>query len=191
LEALRYLYVASENDGPVAIFERNLISGTLTFAGFLKNGIGSTEGLGGAYSVAISPDNRHAYVAGFTDDALAVFSRKPGTGAFTFIEVHRGGVGPVDGLDGANSVAVSPDGAHVYVAARYDASVAIFSRNLTSGSLTYQGIVKDGVNGVSGLGGARGLAVSPTGSHIYISGFDDNAVAVFSRFDTSLPHIMR
>ena len=40
---------------------------------------------------------------------------------------------------------------------------------------------KDGVNGVDGLNGAYWVTVSPDGSHLYIAGLNDDAVAVFSR----------
>jgi DNA-binding beta-propeller fold protein YncE len=97
----------------------------------------------------------------------------------------------VDGLDGANSIAVSPEGRQVYVASQFDDALAVFSRDPISGALTLAGVHKNGENGVTGLNTANGIAVSPTGSHIYVSGFDDNAVAVFSRFDISLPLIMK
>ena len=43
------------------------------------------------------------------------------------MEVHKDGVGGVDGLDGANSVTMSPDGKHVYTTAQFDDAVAVFS----------------------------------------------------------------
>ena len=49
------------------------------------------------------------------------------TGALTFVEVHKNVVGGVDGLDGADSVTVSPDGKHLYVAGFDDDAVAVFS----------------------------------------------------------------
>ncbi|MBI5585703.1 MAG: hypothetical protein HY892_17980 [Deltaproteobacteria bacterium] len=58
-------------------------------------------------------------------------------------------------------------------------------------------MVKNGVDGVNGLNGvvglntAIGITVSPTGSHIYVTEIDDNAVAIFSRFGANLPVIMK
>ena len=42
------------------------------------------------------------------------------------------GVGGVDGLWGAHSVTVSPDGSHLYAAGQLDNAVAVFSRNSTT-----------------------------------------------------------
>ena len=103
----------------------------------------------------------------------------------------KNGVNGVSGLGGARGLAVSPDGKQVYVASQFDDALAVFSRDPDSGALTLAGVHKNGVNGVTGLNTANGIAVSPSGSHIYVSGFDDNAIAVFSRYDINLPLIMK
>ena len=41
--------------------------------------------------------------------------------------------------------------------------------------------VRDGVGGVDGIAGARGLAISPDGRHVYAVGAFDDAIAVFRR----------
>jgi 6-phosphogluconolactonase (cycloisomerase 2 family) len=60
-------------------------------------------------------------------------------------------------------------------------SVVAFSRNSTTGSLTFVEAEVDGVGGVDGLASARDVAISPDGGHVYVAGADDHAVAVFSR----------
>jgi 6-phosphogluconolactonase (cycloisomerase 2 family) len=75
---------------------------------------------------------------------VAVFTRNSSTGALAFVEVHKDGASGVDGLNGADSVTVSPDGSHVYVAAgSSDNSVAVFSRNSSTGALTFVEFIKD------------------------------------------------
>ena len=75
----------------------------------------------------MSPDGNHLYVAGGVDDAVAVFSRNASSRALTFLEVHKDGIGGVDGLDGAVSLRVSPDGKHLYAAGTEDNALAVFS----------------------------------------------------------------
>jgi DNA-binding beta-propeller fold protein YncE len=77
-------------------------------------------------------------------------------------------------------VTVSPDGKHVYVPGFDDDAVAVFSRDATTGALTFVEFKQDGVGGVDGLNGAVFVAVSPDGKCVYVTGFNDNAVAVFS-----------
>ena len=74
-----------------------------------------------------SPDGKHIYAGSLYDDAVAVFSRNSTTGALTFVEFHKDKVGGVDGLDGVESVTVSPDGKNLYAAATTGDAVAVFS----------------------------------------------------------------
>lgn len=120
--------------------------------------------------------------------ALSTLCATPAwSAALVQLEVQRDGVNGVDGLDGPQGLAISPDGAYLYVASAVEGAVAVFRRN-ASGSLTFVDAVRDGVNGVDGIGGAQAVAISPDGAHLYVasSGTVDNpgsddAVAMFAR----------
>lgn len=81
----------------------------------------------------------------------------------------------------AQDIAISPDGATVYVSAYADDAVVIFQRNSTTGALTYSATLINGVNGVSGINGAKSLVVSPDNAHVYVASLSDSAIAVFAR----------
>ena len=82
----------------------------------------------------------------------------------------KDGVGGVDGLDEAHGVTLSADGKHAYVAGGSDDSVSWYSRNVSTGALTYGGLLKDGVNGVDGLNYAYDVTLSADGNHAYVTG---------------------
>ena len=181
----RNVYAAGELDDALAVFHRDSASGALTFVETQKNvlvtvGPNTVDVLNGAHGVVVSPDGAHVYVASKDADALVVFSRDAVSGALTFVQAKLDSVGKVNGLDGAQGIAISPDGAHVYVAGRNDDAVAVFSRDAATGKLTFVEFQRDG-SGVDGLLGAKGVAVSPDGAHVYVAGSLDNAVAVFAR----------
>ncbi len=177
----KHVYATGYLDNTVVVFSRNVLTGALTYVEMQQDGLNGVDGLNGAYSVAVSPDGKHVYAIGHIDDAVAVFYRNLLTGALTYVEMQKDGLNGVDGLNGANSVTVSPDGMHVYAAGRFDNAVAAFSRNSSTGTLTYVEMQKDGVNGVDGLNGSNSVTVSPDGNHVYATGYLDDAVAVFSR----------
>jgi DNA-binding beta-propeller fold protein YncE len=198
-------YVASfGSNGAVAVFDR-APDGTLTRKPGAAGCISETgsagacvdgTALGFANSVTVSPDGASAYVASYGSSAVAVFDRapdgtltqKPGTAGC----VSDTGAGPcVDGtgLDGASSVAVSPDGASAYVASYISAAVAVFGR-APDGTLTQKpgtagcvsetgsaGACADG----AALSGASSVAVSPDGASAYVASYGSSAVAVFDR----------
>jgi len=143
--------------------------------------VGGVDGLDGTYDMVISPDGEFLYVASMNDDAIAVFDRDPATGELSFISRSKNGEGGIDGLNGARSLDVSPDGEFLYVVSMFDDALVTFSRNIATGSLTFLGRVKDGETGVDGLDGARSICISPDGLNLYVAGWDDNAVALFSR----------
>jgi cysteine-rich repeat protein len=160
-------------------------SGGLIFLEAEFQGVGGVDGIEGATSAAVSPDGKNVYATGKGSDAVAVFTRDGTTGTLTFLEAKFDGVGGVDGLNKAQGVAVSPDGKNVYVTGQVDDAVAVFTRDGTTGALTFLEAQFDGVGGVDGLNGAEGVAVSPGGEHVYVAGRSDDAVAVFSRDGTT------
>ncbi len=199
-------YVASTlAPGAVAVLDR-VPDGTLTqrpgAAGCIMGAASFGEclvgkALGGANSIAVSPDGTSAYVASLLSDAVAVFDRgadgtltqKPGT-AGCISETGTGGA-CADGraLAQAHSVTVSPEGASVYVTASLSDAVAVFDR-AADGTLTQ----KPGVAGCiseTGTGGecvdgraldaAASVTVSPDGTGAYVVSESSGAVAAFDR----------
>ncbi len=99
-----------------------------------------------------------------------------------------------DGLDRAEAIATSPDGKSVYAVSSDDEAIARFSRNTTTGALTYQGCIDsafspaDCATSVPGnfLMNAVDVAVSPDGAAVYvISRFGDSGIYHFARNTTS------
>lgn len=189
-----HVYVIGQFDDAIGAYERDPVDGSLTFVQNLRNGDvvpgGTIDGLDGAESVAVSSDGAHVYVASFTDSALVVFARDAGTGVLDFVASYFDGIDGVDGLLGATSVTLSPDGDHVYVAAAGDDAVTAFERDTnpvsaTYGQLTFLATIKDNVAGVDGLDGAQWVRLSPDGNHVYVASGVDKAVAAFARNDAT------
>ena len=65
----------------------------------------------------------------------------------------------------------------LYVSVTANDSITWYQRDSLSGGLLFKGMIRDGVNGVDGLNGAYGLAVSPDGKHLFATGKDDHAVS--------------
>lgn len=187
-----HVYVAAFNDASVALFERDAVTGGLTYVALWRDSSlgGTADGLLGAISVILSPDGSHVYVAGSSEDAIAMFDRddddsSPTYGQLTYLGKVVDGAGPIDGLDGVQSLRLAPSGAHLYAASAVDKAVAVFARDAGTGLLTFVQVRKDGFDGVNGLDGASSVAVSPDGLSVYVTGPNEDAVAVFSRNDVT------
>ena len=191
------VYVASQVDDAVVTFDRDA-NGTLSNARCIKddppNGIcaTNTEGLNGAYELDISPDGDNVYVTGFVDDAVVVLDRVAGG---TLVANHcvadsdsgpAGCTSSTQGLDAADALEVSPDGASVYAASRNDDAVVAFDR-VAGGGLSSGACIGDSGTAAcpsttQGLGGGdRGLAVSPDSGSVYVASSFDNAIVHFDR----------
>jgi cysteine-rich repeat protein len=174
-----HVYVASQGDNAVTGFSRDGTTGSLTAVVTVqKDGSGVVDGLGGVQSVAISADGAHVYAGGGSDDAIAVFSRNAATGVLTFVERHNAS-GGVSGLDGVEWVTVGPGGSMVYAVSDVSNALVAFSRNSTTGALTFVETLTDGSGIIDGLGGASGVVTSPGSPHVYVGSKVDDAVAVF------------
>lgn len=137
--------------------------------------------LNGAQSVAISPDNRNAYVASSVSDTLSIFSLGAG-GKMTFLDCLANGAAPGSTctvlpekpLGDVRNVAVSPDGLSVFVVGRDSGTVSTFNRSATTGKLEFVGCFSNDnpkctAVPAAPLRGITGLAVSPGGGSVYVT----------------------
>src|SRR5699024_11130438 len=133
------------------------------------------------------------------DDAIVTFTSETDDGSPTYGELdvtqalfdgddpQPGASDPVSGLDGPRGLAVSHDGANVYVAAAGGAGqVVVFSRDAVSGTLIYrQTLTRGGLdplgNEVRGIASPSSLALPTNDAQVYVAGQADNAIAVFKR----------
>jgi DNA-binding beta-propeller fold protein YncE len=194
------VYATGFDSEALVVFGR-AANGDLTPAGCIGNsGTGppsciGTDGLYGATSVAVSPDGKSVYVASANSGALVVFRRAANGDLTPAGCIGNSGTGPPScigtvGLGGARSVAVSPDGANVYVASATSEALVVFQR-AANGDLTPAGCIGNSANlpdpgppsciGTDGLDGANSVAVSPDGESVYVASSNSDALVVFRR----------
>lgn len=194
------VYVASSTDDAIVHFPADRKTGKL-FKGSCIEDTAASEcaaaapGLNGAYAVAVPFDGTSVYAVSSEDDSIVHFARNPATGAISFRSCIKDSAAgecgsSAEGMDSPRSVAVSYDGRSVYVASTLDSAIAVFSRDLTTGELTYQGCIERTVNeecktAAAGIGRPHSVAVSVDGASVYVAGFDDDAVLTFARDEVS------
>jgi DNA-binding beta-propeller fold protein YncE len=177
------VYVAAANSGIVA-FLRNTSTGALS-------GAGTATGANLPVGVTVSPDNAFVYAGVVNGRMVRTYSRDTVTAALTVGDCAKDPSNAGDtcstiaeGLNGAEGVVVSHDGANVYAASLFDNAVVTLSRS--GGALGAVNCFRDNPGG-SGCGSAdgllqsRGIAISPDDRSVYVAGQGDSAVSMFAR----------
>jgi DNA-binding beta-propeller fold protein YncE len=204
------VYVASFTSHAVAIFDRVLsgerygklkqkpgTAGCISLSG--DPGCATGVALLGAASIVVSPDGKNVYVAAFGGHAIAIFDRDtsggPTHGELTQKAIPDGCVAlsnascnPAVAISGPISVAVSPNGASVYVASPGSDSLTTFDRAV-DGTLTQKAgpdgctteVLVAGCTDGKALNGAQSVAVSPNGGSVYVASADSDGIAIFDR----------
>lgn len=131
---------------------------------------------GGALAVAVNPDGATVFVTGSVQDAqgnreYATVAYQAATGATAWAQVHSGANGSLGDDSAARSLAVSPDGATVFVTGTLT----------TTAGESYGTLAYDASTGTqqwlelyqvlsSNESAAAALAVSPDGSAVFVTG---------------------
>jgi len=172
-----HLYVVGFSAHAVAVFSRNASDGRLTFVQAVAN-----DGSNGLYQVNnLAFDATGTRLYSISTNALSLFYRDTSTGQLSFVVRYLTNQPGFSGIGGATSAAVSSDGKMLYVTGRSDNSLAFFRRDPNSGVLSFWAHIPNGINGVTGLGGAYDVQISPDGSLVFVSGNTDAAIVVFAR----------
>ena len=175
------VYVISERDSAVTHFRQDLDTGSTAFVDVYRDGDGDVTGLSGGAAITASPGGAYVFAAGRFDHAVNIFDRNPVDGSLISIGEARDGVDGVVGMLGANALAMSRDGAHLYVAARQSDSVVVFDHD--AGVLSYRQTFYDGTDGAI-LTSPTGIDVTYDaggGEHVIVTSLDGDGVTVLAR----------
>lgn len=173
----RNVYALSQHDHAIVVFERDPHTGRLVFLESHRDGVSGADGLQHPLHVVVSPDDRNLYVTA-SENTLAVFSRDPVDGRLGFVESFREGVAGVAGLSQPFGLAISPDGAQVYVAGHVSQAIATFDRDPADGALSFRSTITEGISDIGGL--TNEICMSPDGRHLYAASFFD-MLGVYAR----------
>jgi DNA-binding beta-propeller fold protein YncE len=193
----RHVYATSLLSDAVATFRRDPRTGALAQAGCVAGraipGCASARALDGPDVVVASPDGRNVYVGSFRGDAVASFARDAATGALAQLDGASGclaaaaddGCATALALRAPEGLAISGDGASVYVAAAGGGALLTLARDASSGALAQAGcIVASPLAGCTTgvqLAGANAVAVSPEGDDVYVTSLLSDSLTSFTR----------
>ncbi len=187
-------YAITSGDGCIAtgaivaaVSANPVVNANLEFVEVERNGFNGTKGLKGAFSAVVSPDGKFVYTVARLHHSIVIFSRDTSDGTLSYVDRVRNLRGGVVGLEYPEDIAMDPAGDYVFVAAYGDNAMLIFERDQSTGELDFverkkRGQTDNGID-IRGLKRPRNLAVSPDGRNVYVSGNDDNSLAVFVRND--------
>jgi DNA-binding beta-propeller fold protein YncE len=122
--------------------------------------------------VAISPDGRWVYVGfggAYGSGGIHILARDPATGLLTHVRTYTGAPG-TPSIGGVTGIAISPDGAELYISQVRDSAVLAFRRDAGSGDLTYFQALFDGPGDLPHLGAPWDLTMSADGKSLYVAG---------------------
>lgn len=198
----RSVYVVSMDGNAITWFDRHP-DGSLSYENCFANARAhgcralGRDSLGGADSVAVSPDGKSVYVASLGGDSITRFERSP-SGRLTPGRCYANGGGHgcqeprVNSLHAADGVAVSPDGQSVYVTSMTGSTVNGGAGAVThferrpDGSLSYRGCFADegryGCNApaLDSLDSPQSIAVDPDGASVFVGSYG-RQVSIFRR----------
>jgi cysteine-rich repeat protein len=183
------LYADTVRDGilvdpAIGVYERTVDGTIKRIQTVIEYAGGGKNSLCGAGQIVMTPDGRHVYVATSCAQAVRPFARGA-SGTLVALPPIEHVEGRIDALAGAVAIAISPDGADVYVASDRG-EIAAFRRDAASGRLEHRAGMTVGKPPTA----IESLVMSPDGTSLYaaqrpvLTGFErtgDAALHVFHR----------
>jgi DNA-binding beta-propeller fold protein YncE len=203
------VYAGAFAGSAIAVFSRNPATGALAQAADATGcvvatpvaGCSTGTALGNPEGLVVSPNGSNVYVAAPGSNALDTLTRNTSTGALMqatdgtgcVVDVALTGCTTGRQLAGADAVAISPNGATVYVTSALSNTVTTFAVAAPGGQLTQLSgtsacvvnLLAVGCSLGRTLSDPEGLAVSPDGANVYAAAFQSNALDVFNRNSSS------
>lgn len=176
-----FLYALAADDNALSVFQRNSQNGTLSLIQQLTNTQDDITDMISPNALTLSPDGKHLYVTAFEGDAIIIFERDANTGQLTYLQSMNNTVDQINNLDGPRAITFDSTGQHAYIAAFWSNSLSVYTRDSTTGQLTFLEEHNNQSPPLANLSGFRNLTLSPDGKQLYLAAFLSDAIAVFNR----------
>lgn len=173
------VYVAGQDENAIAVFSMNETDGHLTFVeAFRHADLQNPSSLAlittpSMIGIFLDP---FLYVTNADNNGVVVLSRG---GSLSHVQTIANGTGGVTAITQPSAIAISHDPLqlYVYVASPVDNTISVFEREVITGALTLKRVIREGVDGVSGIAGVTSLAINLESTHlIATSGTDTLAI---------------
>jgi hypothetical protein len=174
------LFACCSRRNALVVCDREAKTGLLKLRQVITNGADGVRCLAGINNVAATPDGQFLYtVAGYETGtgAVGVFRIRP-DGDLSLVQQLLNGEQGLERFLGGHSIAVSPDGRHVYATATFAGRIACFDRDPASGRLRVRGSVEHLEPGRRILG-PMGLAIHPNSRFVYVACALEGSIAIF------------
>ena len=168
----KMFFVACENSGVIAVFDRDPDAGHVRFLSFFKDGDDDGNGddakiaeLAGAHSVAVRPDDKFVYVLGGRNrgtTAINVFGLEKETGKLNLVQVWVPKNKP---FDAGNHIAITPDGKYLIASGAESKTLACFSIDEERGEIQFKEFLR--VDDTQEIGMISGLHFCDDGKFLY------------------------
>ena len=190
-----FVYAVSSFGDTLSVFRRDDSTGEYSLlqtfrdeGGFLRQGEVPIAGLAEPTSVAVTPDNKHVFVATKGSDTLLVFQRDPTTHELSLVQVMQNAASPspipgatqVQGLTDPTSV-VSDD-RYLYAASPKSDALFVFRREAATFGVfqVFQDDEAtprlDGATELTQLQGAQTVEISLDGQSVFVGADGDSAI---------------
>lgn len=185
----RHLYAGNPNASPasaaITVFTFEPDTGFPTFVRSYEDNGFSIDGIDGPKDFVFSADGLDFYIMASGDNQVSHWSRNPATGFLTFEDAAEEGQLGVTEMLGPVAGAMSPDGRHLYVAVQGSNALTTLNLDIATGTPTFGSSITNAAPSSPPITNPTDVLVSPNGAHVYVSSFDDNAIAIFERDNTT------
>jgi len=168
------LYVLGFEKHQLTIFDRNK-EGNLSVKQVLKNDIDGVQQFVNPQKIVVSPNGKFLYVACSGSNSLVVF-HKLDSGKYGFLQaINNSDIGG-SGLEGAGSLAISPDGSKVYAAGESGIGLYLFDAT-ADGKLRFKDkLVSARDNKLKKI---SSMTLTNDNKHLLVATGKDNSIFVF------------
>lgn len=155
----KHIYVIGSKDNAISIFERNALTGTVSYINLLEGGKDSINNFNSSTLLRMSNSGKYLFIGSSIGYPITVLRRENVTGSLSFIQNV--------GQNVSSAFTLTLDDRHLY--AIDSNTISIFQIDTTTGKLTFVDKVKDSLNNVFNPDFINCIVSSNDNKNIYVS----------------------